>query len=326
MGHSIEMLTYALECAGRFLYRTSETRIRCEQVLTTMMNKKNAKVHDEYLQTKIENAFFVCNPPDRVSKREKEFDPMNRFVRKLLLEDLNKDNVERILKKIRRLPWADARVTRWVIKSVLKVARTKCSQIRCVCDVLAGLARYQDSMIVQLVDMLLEDIRFDLETNPGSSYQRRIGNIKLLGEMYNYNLVNVTVVFDVLHALVNTGHEVSHTQYLEFRYETHVLLWMKDNPPPPKDDEQDPSKDMTEEQKILEGVKPSVGPQPPSFADAISSCPSANLNPNDLQRHDPRKATEADPPSDLFRIHLICWLLDTCGHWFLQVCVCVCVC
>lgn len=42
---------------------------------------------------------------------------------------------------------------------------------------------------------------------PAGLYQRRVAAVRLLGELYNYKLVNSHVVFATLHLLLAYGHE-----------------------------------------------------------------------------------------------------------------------
>lgn len=156
---------------------------------------------------------------------------------------------EQVLKKLRRLPWAQHE--RHLIKTLLRASyKGRYSQIPHIASLAAGLARYHPSLGVALVDEVLESIEAGLETpdagepppactvlvehrynaaaagtcfactssrppqshwppappSPGL-YQRRVAAVRLLGELYNYKLVNSHVVFATLHLLLAYGHE-----------------------------------------------------------------------------------------------------------------------
>jgi len=68
------------------------------------------------------------------------------------------------------------------------------------------LQRYHPDFSFAIVDQVLEDIRFGLETNAYKANQQRVATIKYLGELYIYRLVNSGMVFDTFWSLVTFGH------------------------------------------------------------------------------------------------------------------------
>lgn len=88
---------------------------------------------------------------------------------------------------------------------------------------ISGLATYYDTLGVKLVDALLEDIRVGLEVysflwqefsfltmytqkNDFTMHQRRVMQVKLLGELYNYCIFEYVVIFDCLYSIISLGH------------------------------------------------------------------------------------------------------------------------
>ena len=59
--------------------------------------------------------------------------------------------------------------------------------------------------MIQVVDAVLEDIRACLEINLPKLNQRRVSSIKFFGELYNYQLIESTVVFKVLYLMLQFG-------------------------------------------------------------------------------------------------------------------------
>lgn len=57
-----------------------------------------------------------------------------------------------------------------------------------------------------VVDNVLENITLGLETNDFKNNQRRLAEVKYLGELYNYKMVDSPVIFDSLYRLVTFGH------------------------------------------------------------------------------------------------------------------------
>ena len=66
---------------------------------------------------------------------------------------------------------------------------------------IAGLVSYHDWVGSQIVDDTLENIRMGLEMNDAKYNQRRMAVAKFLGELYNYRLVDSSVVFKVLQVI-----------------------------------------------------------------------------------------------------------------------------
>lgn len=48
-----------------------------------------------------------------------------------------------------------------------------------------------------------------LELNDFGMQQRRIAHMRFLGELYNYKLVDSSVIFDTLYLILVFGHETS---------------------------------------------------------------------------------------------------------------------
>ena len=58
-----------------------------------------------------------------------------------------------------------------------------------------------------MIDNVLEQITLGLEQNDFKFNQRRIAEAKYLGELYNYKMVDSTVIFDTMYRIVTFGHE-----------------------------------------------------------------------------------------------------------------------
>lgn len=236
--HNIDMACNLLETCGRFLYRSPESNARMSALLEQMLRKKSVQTLDSRHVTMIENAFYYCNPPERQKVQRKIRPPLHEYVRKLLYKDLSKTTTEKVLRQMRKLPWKDEKVKTYVTKCMINVWNIKFNNIRCLANMLAGLAVYHEDVAVNVVDGILENIRIGMETNVFRDNQRRLSSIKLLGEMYNYQLIDSQIVFSTLYLLLTFG-----------------------------------------------------------------ACVDMSLS-------------ELDPPEHLFRIRLICTLLDTCGQYF----------
>ena len=50
-------------------------------------------------------------------------------------------------------------------------------------------------------------MRLGLEAHEAGAYQRQVGYIRLLGELYAYRIVDSRTIFDTLYTLLSFGHE-----------------------------------------------------------------------------------------------------------------------
>lgn len=203
--HNIQMACGIFECCGRFLFRSPDSHQRTKVYLETMMRKKLALNIDSRYVTMIENAFYYCNPPEQEKAIHKQRPPLHQYVRKLLFKDLNKLTVEKVLKQLRKLNWHDPNESDYAIKCLSGAWNVKYNNIHCLANLLAGLALYHDWVGIQVVDAVVEDIRLLMEMNHARFNQRRISMTKYVGELYNYRMVDSSVIFNTLYSFITFG-------------------------------------------------------------------------------------------------------------------------
>ncbi|CAM9681409.1 unnamed protein product, partial [Ectocarpus sp. 8 AP-2014] len=180
-----------------------------------MMKLKSAKNLDKRLEAVVDNAFYTCCPPEsRQQRAAKVRTPLQLYVRHLMMDKLRDDPdvVEEVIKQLRKLPWQDpeADVESEVLRASLRLCRSRYPCIHLAADVLSGLARHQDRVAVKAVDAVLEAMHraIELPGGGGGESQRLVGYARLLGELYNYAVVGSPTIFETLHLLVESGHEV----------------------------------------------------------------------------------------------------------------------
>ena len=119
--------------------------------------------------------------------------------------DLNKSNTEKILRQIRKMNWDDPDISNYIVKCLKNVWNLKYFNIRYVASLLAGLVQSHDWLATDIIDAVLEDVRVGMEINNPKFNQRRTAMVKFLGEMYNYRLIDSSLVFKVLYSLITFG-------------------------------------------------------------------------------------------------------------------------
>ncbi|KAI4328633.1 hypothetical protein L6164_020969 [Bauhinia variegata] len=211
--HNIDVACNLLETCGRFLYRSPETTIRMANMLEILMRLKNVKNLDPRHSTLVENAYYLCKPPERSARVSKVRPPLHQYIRKLLFSDLDKSSIEHVLRQLRKLPWNECEP--YLLKCFLKVHKGKYGQIHLIASLAAGLSRYHDEFAVAIVDEVLEEIRLGLELNDYGMQQRRIAHMRFLGDLYNYEHVDSSVIFETLHLILVFGHGTAEQDVLD---------------------------------------------------------------------------------------------------------------
>lgn len=203
---NIEIICNLLENCGRYLLRNPETSPRMSSFLETLKRKKSVQHIGQQERMLIENAVYYVDPPVRPAIQQKERTPVDLFIRKLVYLDMNNRNYNKILKQIRRLHWEETEVVAILEKIFSKPGKVKYGNIHLLAILASALFRYHQDFVISVIDNLLESIMLGLEQNDFKYNQRRIAEVKYLGELYNYRMVDHPVIFDVLYKIMTFGH------------------------------------------------------------------------------------------------------------------------
>ncbi|CAM9004096.1 unnamed protein product [Rhodiola kirilowii] len=157
---------------------------------------------------------IICaKPPERSARVSKVRPPLHQYIRKLLFTDLDKTTIDHVLRQLRKLPWDECE--EYLLKCFMKVHKGKYGQIHLIALLTAGLSRYHDEFGVGIVDEVLEEIRVGLELNEYGMQQRRIAHMRYLGELYNFELADSSVIFETLYLLLVFGHGTAEQDVLD---------------------------------------------------------------------------------------------------------------
>ena len=91
------------------------------------------------------------------------------------------------------------------MKCLKNVWNLKYFNIRYLASLLAGLVQYHEWLAAEVIDSVMEDVRLGMEINKHKHNQRRIAMVKFLAEMYNYRLIDSSLIFKVLYSLITFG-------------------------------------------------------------------------------------------------------------------------
>lgn len=203
---NIEIICNLLENCGRYLLRNPETSPRMASFLETLQRKKSVQHIGQAERMLIENAVYYVDPPQRPAIQQKERTPIELFVRKLMYTDLTKRNYSKILRQIRRLHWEEKEVVAVLHKVFSKPGKVKYGNVHLLAIVLSAIYRYHTDFVVSVMDSVIESISFGLERNEFKFNQRRVAEVKYLGELYNYRMLEHPVIFDVMYKIMTFGH------------------------------------------------------------------------------------------------------------------------
>ncbi|RDW83741.1 regulator of nonsense transcripts 2 [Aspergillus mulundensis] len=204
---NIEIIGHLLENCGRYLFRNPDTSPRMASFLETLGRKKTVQHLGQQERMIIENAVYYVDPPQRPAIQQKERTPMESYIRKLIYLDMNKRNYTRVLKAVRKLHWEEDEVVYILERVFSKPAKVKYGNIHLLAILVGALYRYHQGFVIGIVDNILEYITLGLEQNDFKFNQKRIAEVKYLGELYNYKMIDSPVIFDTLYRIVTYGHE-----------------------------------------------------------------------------------------------------------------------
>jgi len=175
--------------------------------LETLQRKKGAQVIGQQERMLIENAVYYVNPPTRAAIEQKERTPIDLYLRKLMYSDLSRRTLDKTVKQIRKMHWEEDEIVRLLHKIFAKPGKIKYSNVHLLAVILGSVHRYHQDFAISVIDDVLESIVFGLELNDFKFNQRRIAEVKYLGELYIYRLIDSPLIFDTLYKLLNYGYE-----------------------------------------------------------------------------------------------------------------------
>ncbi|GHJ86192.1 hypothetical protein NliqN6_2594 [Naganishia liquefaciens] len=205
-GPNVDNVANLLESCGRFLLRNEETSERAKAMVDLMRRKQNTQHFDARQKVMLENAYYQCNPPERVAITQIELTPMQSFIQHLIQDVLVKKTVDKVLKLIRKMHWEDDAIVDFIFRTFNEIWEVKFGNIPLVAMLVYDLQKYHPDFSLGILDQVLEDIRAGMEDNIFKHNQRRISTMKFFGELYMYRVVSTPVVFDTLWSLIAFGH------------------------------------------------------------------------------------------------------------------------
>ena len=207
--HNVDLVATLLETCGRFLYLIPVTYARLEGVLDAVMRHRRGRNMDLRQQQLLEAAYFMVKPPDRLIVHKRVYTEIQQYTRHLIFAKLASDNVEYVIKQLRKLPWYNPEedIEAIVVKAAMKLSRKKYTNVPLATDCLAGIAKFYPNVIVRLVDNVFEELTRGMSSSHKSEQQRLLTYVRLMGELYNFSALPSATIFDLLHLFLSHGYK-----------------------------------------------------------------------------------------------------------------------
>ena len=257
----------------------------------------------------INTAFYTVKPPSAGRKKQaKVYPPLEGYLRHLLMVRLQptESSVAFVSKQLIRLPWSDSskQCGMLICKIMLKTCRRgRYKAIKAVASVAAKLRRHKPEVCIKLIDAVLEELQWNMEHPAFKDQQRTITISRLLGELYCASLASGQLIIQQLYNIINFGHEIPDAlrEASEKGAVENSVEAGSDEKLPVYNSTSRVSQTIQEDEEMeeaeLETQEETIqAPQPV----AVSR----------HSKYDPRVPSPLDTPNSVFRIKLVCTLLE----------------
>ncbi|KAF8820217.1 MIF4G domain-containing protein [Cardiosporidium cionae] len=272
-----------------------------------MLRLQNIKNLPLRLEVMVQDCYYQLKPSKQL-KISKESSPLKLFIQKLIFDPTFVSDEEKLSKILRKLPWSEKKCVKWLKYAILDLnLNASFERLDRSALLLRSIAKYRPSFVMDCIDTLLEEIQIGMERNDYRDSPSRIRQMKLLAELYNFRLIDATVIFDILYHLIGFGSSSCY-QAGNIRTAHHLLNENRKRlltvPPSSTSSSIPPS-------KVDPPAVRTLPSSPPSSSSAVVAA-SPSLSGIYLTHF----AAAEDSPGEYFHIILICILMDTCGHYF----------
>ncbi|CAJ1949289.1 unnamed protein product [Cylindrotheca closterium] len=306
-GGNVDVSCCILESCGRYLFRLKHTNKKLANLMEIMMRLSKAKHHDERLQALINTAFYTVKPPASGPKKQmKTYPPLEGYLRHLLMNKLqpSESSISNVSKQLIRFPWGDPsqQCGKLICKIMLKTCRRgRYRSIQAVASVATKLRRHKPEVCIRLLDAVFEELQWSMENPSFKDQQRTLTIARLLGEMYCASIASGQLVLQQLYKFINFGHEIPDPlrEASESIAQSQADTETEDKLPvfnSASAISQTIQEDEEVEEIELETKEEVEAPKPV----AVSK----------HSKFDPRVFSSLDPPNSVFRIKLVCTLLE----------------
>ncbi|KAM3139094.1 hypothetical protein pb186bvf_008905 [Paramecium bursaria] len=199
---NIELIVIILENVGKFLKYSMESNKKFSFQLKQLEKQRNSKPIAQQQENLLNNALLAL---DTVQKIKKEKSLLQQYIKYLFINKLEQQ--DKIMEHILQLPIHQCQ--NYLIKYILKaIIKGKFQSWPIIAGIIAYLNKNKYSLLVgQIVDGIMDEIQNGLEDNQINLRQRRITMIRMVGQLYDYQIIEQDLIFQILYLLIENGHE-----------------------------------------------------------------------------------------------------------------------
>lgn len=208
-GSNVENLAHLLEGCGRYLIRHTATKAMMVKMLVVLDKQKNKKYLTPDQKSRLDSALFYVNTlPETLTKAPvKERPIIEQYIYKLVYLDLRKENWKAVLEQFLKLDWNDEEVTIKAMKKVFcKIWKVKYGSIELMAEILTKLSVQYEWFSVYVIDSIFENVKRGLELAKFSLNQQRVSEVRFLGELYRFGIIDSSLIFETFYGFISFGH------------------------------------------------------------------------------------------------------------------------
>lgn len=164
-------------------------------------------MHDKRSFNSIMNCILICKPLENTMKKKVKVRSMEEeYIRFLIFQMLNKDTAKKVSIILRRFDWATHESL--IFKVLYKyLSKSNENQIKNAAILLSHLKPYKQSIVINLLNIFLEELRICLDRNDFYDNQHKILICMIISHFYREKLFNSDIVFYLLYMILTYNPE-----------------------------------------------------------------------------------------------------------------------
>jgi hypothetical protein len=206
--HNAEMASWILVGCGRYLVIKPEVAELMEEQITRLMKLRNSStIHlPRRIEIMVDHAYYTAKPRNDTRPRSnrvvREKSVLEKYAEHLVHVEVYRMHEDQVLRLVRKLPWTD-QVVLTLKEAILDLKmHSNFEKCFCVTSLLAGLIKFHESFVVEIIDNLFEQFQIALEKEDFRQAPYRVRLAKLIAELYVFKLIDANTVFDLLFQLI----------------------------------------------------------------------------------------------------------------------------
>lgn len=211
---NINIACVLLDSCGRYLLLNQQSRKAMRHYLDLFDRLKTVRHFDEALNIMIENSIYSVNIEAAIQNRShiESKPPLYRFI-KHVIENHKSYSPSNKLKIILSLDWKDPDTIFMLVDILQDLRTTSFDKVHIIAALISDLSLFYPKFSMSVIDRLIEDIRASISNEIVLTFQRRISDIKLLGELFVRNCIDFKLILNLLYIIVRYNQNSEKTSF-----------------------------------------------------------------------------------------------------------------